>query len=68
MFQEPSGLQTMNSLCKAITGSNTSGCTTDSISHADSLFVSWTEDGRDFSQNIIPGQLQVRQLGCFSTL
>lgn len=68
MFQEPSGLQTMHSLCKAITGANTSGYTTDSISPDDSFFSSWTEDGWHFSQNIIPGQLQVRQLGCFSTL
>lgn len=68
MFQEPSGLQTMNSLCKVVTGGNTSGYSTDPISPDDSFFSSWTEDGWHFSQNIIPGQLQVRQLGCLSTL
>jgi hypothetical protein len=68
MFEEPSGLQTMNSLCKAVTGGNTSGYTTDPISPDGSFFSSWTEDEWHFSQNVIPGQLQVRQLGCFSTL
>jgi hypothetical protein len=68
MVREPSGLQAMNSLCKAVTGGNTSGYTTDPISPDDSFFSSWTEDGWHFSQNVIPGQLQVRQLGCFSTL
>jgi hypothetical protein len=68
MVREPSGLQVMNSHCKAITGGNTSGYTTDPIALDDSFFSSWTEDGWHFSQNVIPGQLQVRQLGCFSTL
>lgn len=68
MFEEPSGLQTMNSLCNAITGDNAFGYSADPIAPDDSFFASWTEDGWNFSQNIIPGQKKVRQLSCFSTL
>ena len=68
MLQEPSGLQAMNSLCRAITGANAFGYNTDPISPDASFFSSWTEGGWQFSQNVIPGQLQVRQLGCISTL
>jgi hypothetical protein len=68
MFDQPSGLQMMNSLCKSITGGRASGYLTTEIATDDSFFSSWTEDGWHFSQNIIPGQKRVRQLSCFSTM
>lgn len=68
MFEEPSGLQAMNSLCNAITGGNAFGYSADPIAPDDSFFASWTEDGWHFSQNLIPGQRKVRQLSCSSTL
>lgn len=40
MFEEPSGLQAMNSLCKVITGGKTYGYSTDPIAPDDSFFSS----------------------------
>lgn len=68
MLDQPSGLTSMSSLCRSITGGEAFSYNVTEITTDDSFFASWASDGWHFSQNVIPGQQRVRELNCFSTM